>query len=278
MNGLVRVNLFGVCLIFLGGLLLSSSALARGASDRAAAEEIFKEANAAYRQNQFDNAIETYGKIISSGFESGNLYYNLGNSYFKKEEYGRALLNYERALLFIPGDSDLESSRDYVLSLLSLKPELFGNWLERAAGRLFAGVGINGLMILLTIYFAATILLLIFGLLRNEFKRPAQPFLAALGVLLIFSAIGLKEKIDRLERGGVVVSKRASVQFEPMQGATVYFELPEGSSVQVLETAKDWYKINRSDGKIGWIRQEDLGLIETKGQAGVHRPMEIRIL
>jgi len=76
----------------------------------------FVSAGMAYKDGRYESAIERYRTILDGGRESGALYYNFGNSYFKKGNLGKAVLNYERAKRFIPRDSDLNFNDTYVQS------------------------------------------------------------------------------------------------------------------------------------------------------------------
>jgi tetratricopeptide (TPR) repeat protein len=70
-------------------------------------EEIFFKSNQAYKEGRFQEAINGYGHLIQSGQRTGHLFYNLGNTYFRLEQLGRAILNFERARLLMPRDADL---------------------------------------------------------------------------------------------------------------------------------------------------------------------------
>ena len=85
--------------IFLTVVFLSSVGLAQNAS-----EDIFFEANKLYSGGEYAKAAERYEAILKSGVESGNLYYNLGNAYFKLDRKVKALAAYERATRMIPAD------------------------------------------------------------------------------------------------------------------------------------------------------------------------------
>ena len=67
--------------------------------------------DSAYINKEYDQAIEIYEALLQQG-ESGEVYYNLGNAYFKQDELGRAILNYERALLLQPGNADISANLD----------------------------------------------------------------------------------------------------------------------------------------------------------------------
>ena len=70
-------------------------------------DKLWDQANTAYINNDFPTAISLYETILSSGRQSGKLYYNLANAYFKEQEIGRAILNYNRALRLNPGNEDI---------------------------------------------------------------------------------------------------------------------------------------------------------------------------
>jgi len=77
------------------------------ARNNQSAQEDFFEANRAYKNDQFQEAIDGYLKLIENGFKNGHIYYNLGNAYFRIGDLGRAILFLERAHLLIPRDDDL---------------------------------------------------------------------------------------------------------------------------------------------------------------------------
>ena len=95
-----------VTLVFISGAFAEKENLAK-----------FYEANFAYKEGEYAKAILVYEEVLQDGLESGSLYYNLGNSYFKDEKLGKAILNYERAKLFMPRDGDLVSNYQYARSL-----------------------------------------------------------------------------------------------------------------------------------------------------------------
>ncbi|MDP2831288.1 MAG: tetratricopeptide repeat protein [Candidatus Omnitrophota bacterium] len=251
---------------FAGGLLCLVVVFSLGSSfaqetGTAEGNRLFYQGNVDYKEAKFQAAIDNYLKVLNLGLESGNLYYNLGNSYFKKGELGRAMLNYERALMFIPNDSDLKSNHEYVLSLLNLGQQSFENWLGKIANKLFAGVSVNFLTVLLSFIYILALLVLTSSLIFAQAQRSIKFLFFILPAVFIITAISLNSKIVYLNKGAVVVSKEALVKFEPREGATTYFKLSEGSKVLVLDKTQNWYKIKRPDGKIGWLDKDKLGLI-----------------
>jgi len=214
----------------------------------------FIRANDLYKDSQYAQAIVIYEAILKSGYASGNLYYNLGNCYFKKNELGRAMLNYERALVFIPGDSDLRSNYDYLRSTLNLgaKDSAGGRgalWLDRIS----QAFTIDGLTLFLALLFWIIFFGIAVAMFYPRFRMVLKPWLIGLGVLFLCGGGILFRNIDQFNQAAIVVSKEAEVKFEPAQSATTYFKLTEGEKLQVLELSGGWLKIKRLDGKIGWM-------------------------
>jgi len=100
-------------LIFI--LLLYFSGGSCFAADKPSAEELYFEANRAYKEDRYPEAIDGYLQLIGQGYVNGHLYYNLGNAYFRAGQIGRAILNYKRARLLIPRDADLNFNLHYAL-------------------------------------------------------------------------------------------------------------------------------------------------------------------
>lgn len=229
------------------------------------AKEIFDQANALYKENKYDAAAAKFEKILQSGLESGDLYYNLADSYFKQGQVGKAILNYEKAACFIPGDSDLRSNYDYSRSVLNLGREEFaGNKISVWLARLFAGIGIDTLTIFLSVVYAALFLVLILGMFSGWLKKLSRPLAFILTIAFILGLVSLDRKITCLERGAVVISNEAEARFEPLESATAYFTLKEGSKVLILESSGNWCKIKRADGKVGWVEKSALGFLDNK--------------
>ncbi len=231
-------------------------------SDNSAIAQQFEQANLLYKENKYAQAIAAYETILQQGFESGNLCYNLGNSYFKQGALGKAILNYERAKLFIPQDSDVQSNSEYARSLLHISIQdapgcLFKKWVDR----LSSGITINHLTLVVALAQAAVFLLLILKMLRNTDTKFSNACIVILVVILASGGVALKRKIDYLHTGAIVVSKEIDSKFEPLESSTTYFTLSEGSKIDVIESSGAWCKIRRFDGKVGWVNLAGLEFI-----------------
>ncbi len=221
----------------------------------------FHRANVYYEEGNYDEAIKQYGSIVESGMESGNLYYNLGNCYFKKGALGEALLNYEKARRLMPLDKDLESNYEYARSLIKgavivTRQGLPLRVLRAASGRFT----IDGLtMVLSTLY-----LLMLAGIVTGLFSRACRKYAFSLavlaGLLCIAGVIGLRGKIVLLDREAIVITGQTDAKFEPMDKATTHFTLYEGMKVEVVSSEDNWFKVRRKDDKIGWVEKNALAI------------------
>jgi len=82
--------------------------------------DIFHAAGEFYKNKEYDKSVDHYEEILLGGIEGGHIFFNLGNSYYKLGKIGKARLNYERAMKFIPRDSDLKYNYNYLLTFIPL--------------------------------------------------------------------------------------------------------------------------------------------------------------
>jgi len=225
-------------------------------------KHIFYNAANLYKEAKYDEAIKEYSKLLERGLESGNLYYNLGNCYFKKGEVGLAILNYERAKKLIPRDRDLKANYKHAKSLI------IGNstrvrkiWPMRLIYKFSDQLAIDDLTICLFIMYFVTVIIIVTGVI---FKMNKKCFLTLLSVLMIgltLGAFSFYNKVSLLDKEAIVVKEEVNVKFEPFDKATRHFTIYEGMKVCVLSSKGEWCKIERYDGKAGWVKKSVLELI-----------------
>lgn len=247
--------------VFILSLLLGSFLLAcpAQASEPTAPspQTTFYHANALYKDGQYTAAAREYEDLLEAGQASGNLYFNLGNAYFKAGEKGKAILNYERARRFIPGDPDLAANWGYAQSLTGTEPcppalwhvVLFPLARRLATSRLAwaTSVAYTLLLFLLTTY-------RLWPGRRRWLLRAA----AALGLLVVLTGTSLMHRLltDEWQRQAVVIrGGETPTRFEPAENGTVHFVLKEGALVSVADTRENWLQVARCDGRRGWIEK-----------------------
>ncbi len=251
-------NIYNIFILF---ALFSSLFLEAGFAFNNHETSAFNRANVYYEQANYDEAIKQYNSILETGWESGNLYYNLGNCYFKKGELGRAILNYEKARRLIPLDKDLESNYEYTRSLIKGGTVASKKSLPlRVLNNLFEKFTVDGLTILLSALFILILMGILISLFFRLVKKHALILTVFMGLFFIAGFAGLRGKITLLNKEGVVIVEQVDAKFEPMEKATVYFTLYEGMKVEVTSSKDNWYKIRRQDNKSGWIEKSSLSI------------------
>ncbi|MBF0488722.1 MAG: SH3 domain-containing protein [Nitrospirae bacterium] len=226
------------------------------------AEDAFKKAAEFYVEGKYDEAIREYYKPIQEGYESGNLYYNMGNCFLKKNNIGYAILYYEKAKRLIPADDDLKANYEFAESLIKNRQSVTSRpWLNRQLDRAYNPLTNNALMILILFFYVMIFAVLTAGIFIDERIREKYSTVAisAAAALLIISSYVLYERVSGVQ--SVVLAGKVEARYEPFEKATVFFTLSEGMKVEVIDTDAQWYKIKRPDGKAGWTPKNDIGLI-----------------
>jgi len=226
-------------------------------------DTLFYKANAAYSNEMYSNAITLYQQIIDEGFESSELYYNLGNAYFKSGDYPSAILNYEKAKKLDPNNEDiivnLNIANTKIVDKIEPVPELFFRKWWRSVYNLFsadmwAKVSIGG--------FILFFVLLAFYLLSKLMKIRKLAFYIGLVVLAmtIFTFIIAYQKYNVVskQKEAIVFTPTITVKSSPNPNSVDLFVIHEGSKVQILEKVGEWYEIKIANGSVGWLPAQSL--------------------
>ena len=159
------------------------------------------------------------------------------------------------AKISIPYDSDLRANYDFVRSVSNVPAWYSGEiWFYRWLDRLFDGIGLNMLTILVSGLWLLILGLMAAVLCRPGLKQIAGTLVGMLVVSLIICSMALARKINYYEHGAIVTGREVEAKFEPTAGATTYFKLSEGNTVFILDRSTGWVKIRRPDAKIGWVQ------------------------
>ncbi len=248
--------------IILTGLLFLFLPLCGASADTESATALFSKGNQYYDGGKFDQAIEEYEKIVNLGIKNYQVFYNLGNAYFRQNQLGKAVLNYRRALVFKPGDDDTEANLTYVKlftldKLEEQKMNPFSNLLQWFLG--FSSK--DNLALLTSLFYILSVVLGIFMLSWGS-KRYLLFGLISFLILFIISGTSLwaKIKVDSINYGVVVVTQ-AEVRSGPGSDYVLQFTGHEGLELRVDEQAEGWYRISLPNGIKGWISKEAVEII-----------------
>lgn len=222
-----------------------------------------KQANNLYSKGDYSSAAKLYEKILTTEGVAPELYYNLGNAYYKTNEIGRSILNYERALRLSPTFDDAR----FNLELAQLKvidnnvqiPTFFiGRWIENLI-KLQKSNQWLGLSIILFLISLISAFLFVFGSTRQFRKMSFYVGSILLGIsvlMLIFSGIRKDQLLNHHE--AIVLTGVVSVKGSPDKSGTDLFQLHEGTKVVVKSTLGSWTEIKLGNGNIGWVEQDNI--------------------
>ena len=230
------------------------------AEDSQDPRSLFYKANSLYEQREYEKASQVYAKILDIDAESGPLYFNIGNTFFKMGKIGYAILAYKKAQRLMPGDSDLKSNLVYAESLtedsaLQALPQNRIAWLFKFPFREYS---LNTVSIILIVLYLMLIAMLLMGIINSVFKRRMTILFypVLLGFLLTLGAFSIRYYDEEVLSHGVVIAKEAECKYEPIDKSNNYFTLKEGQEILVLKTRSGWRRIRRLDGKLAWVKSD----------------------
>jgi tetratricopeptide (TPR) repeat protein len=227
------------------------------------ADKLISEANSAYNQGLYDSALATYQMVIDEGYESGELYYNIGNAYYKNNDIANAILYYEKAKKILPNDENIEYNLSIANSMIVDKiekvPELFyEKWWSFFYNILDADTG----AVLLLVIFALFVFSLGFFIIAKTRKKRKLSFYITLIfflLTLLSGALTIQKYNSALEhKEAIVYDPSVTVKSSPTQNAVDLFVIHEGTKVQVIDRIESWTEIKIRNGSVGWLPSSTL--------------------
>ncbi len=226
-------------------------------------DSLFIQGNTWFSNKQYDNAIQCYTRIVELGFESPNLYYNLGNAYYKQNKYAHAILNYEKALLLRPGDVDIQQNlalaNAHVVDKINVVPDFFlKRWIAAVRDMLGPDQWAHLSIILLVIALLGFIL---FKLKSGMFFKKVGFILGVVGLLFtLISTTFMYSRIRSIRdhESAIIMLPDVNAHSSPDAQSTNVFVLHEGTKVTVTDSIQDWKEIRIANGNKGWISADAL--------------------
>lgn len=229
-------------------------------------DTMFYRANLLYQEGHYEPALEMYNAILLRGYESADLYYNMGNAAFRSNSIGHAVLYYEKALKLEPGHEDalnnLEFVSRYRLDTFEQVPELFLRTWVRAFVQMFPEHIWSILALIFFLLILSGLLMYLFSTRINLKKTGFVSGLAALLLFVItFSAAVSRHRAIVNPDTGIILAPSVVVRSSPSESGTELFILHEGTKIRVNESVSGWQNIRVVDGREGWIKEEDFDTI-----------------
>lgn len=221
-------------------------------------QDNFQKANDAYQKNDYATATKLYEMVLQDGFISKELYYNLGNCYYKVKQLSKARLNFERALLLAPADSDIQHNlkilrQDLVDEIEEIPPFFLKKW-WLSTSRLL-GSTVWSILALLTMWLGiAGLVFWLIGKTRQQRKRAFLGGLVLLALSLLCYALGnTRVALEQDSGQAVIMPKEIALRSAPDGDSKIILQLHEGTKVSTEDQLQEWYKVRLANGEVGWL-------------------------
>jgi tetratricopeptide (TPR) repeat protein len=226
----------------------------------------YHEANITYQKLDYERSIKLYEDLISNNYKSSEIYYNLGNAYFKTGNVPKAILYYERTKKLKPDDEDT----NFNLKIASLKvvdkiesvPQIF---YKRWANRLALIISANGWAItfIITVWllFAASAL---YVMAKTVITKKIS-FLLIIIFLCLTASTGViaakSHSLSHVDQQAIIMSSSVYIKSSPDDKGNDVFILHEGTKADVMDEIGEWRKIRIANGSVGWMKASDMEII-----------------
>ncbi len=219
---------------------------------------LFEKANKLYQEEKFEEAIRIYEEILQNGYESWELYYNVGNAYYRIRKLGKAILYYERAYKLNPKNEDvifnLQLANTRTVDNIPIPP------FTKFMTDLKYFLNITTLMwLMLSFYFMLTILIVLKIFIRRRgVQRLLKVIIIPVVILLIISSVWFVVRVheNSTVRFAILLIDKVDVLGAPSEDGTMLFSLHEGVKFKVEEYSGNWAKIRLANGNVGWVKKD----------------------
>ena len=230
------------------------------------ADELFQKGNEQYKLEQYEAAIETYNQIEGLGLTSSELFYNIGNCYYKLNQVANSIYNYEKALLIDPLNQDAQNNLVFARRLtIDNIEELPKSLLQKIDESFVKKLSYDGWAIISVVLSILGCTLFLFFYFAYSSGRKRFFFVTSmLSFLFLIATVTFTYKeysFAQTNVEAIIFASETEIKNAPTLNSEKVFTLHEGTKVKVLDTVDNWKKIKIADGKIGWILASELKIL-----------------
>ncbi len=227
--------------------------------------DLLIQAGKSYEAKSYKKAIENYELLIKQGYSSCELFYNLGNAYYRDKQLGKAIYNYERARKLNPNDADVKNNIAIAYSKTIDKIEVKENFFVSAVKTNVLSSFTTTSWAWLTIVASCLVCFFLYMFFAGPSVGARRiSFFMTIVVLVgffILYFLGNSAKNSKIENNfAVVTSPQVKIYTEPTATSNSKFNLHEGTRVKIIELNADWVLIKLENGNEGWLKTADVGV------------------
>jgi len=227
----------------------------------------FKSGIELYNKGDYNEAINLFVKIINNGEHSDELYFNLGNSYYKLNDIPNSIYYFEKALKLNPNDNDILNNLTYSQNMLIDKIDVLpSNQLSNILINISNFLTINQWLSfgIISIYIFLILFILYFLKRDSNSKKKYFTFSSILFCIsIVFIVTGVtKFENQKSNTEAVIFDKKIDFRTEPNYRSDVQFNLHEGTKVKLKEELGDWVLVELSNGASGWVELNSIKKID----------------
>jgi len=220
--------------------------------------EWWQHANRLYSAKQYDSAAYYFEKIAALQPQEATIYYNLGNTYYKLNKIGPAVLNYERALKIEPGNKKVADNLSLTQSRIANRiPTSEDIFFVRWWQSITAGSYATTWAVISLLFFLAIIAGLIMKRLGKSSWAGPRAVMILSAVWLVTMILSFSSAASRDSQEAVVMQNDTPLMNNTRQGKALGY-LPEGTTVAIQSHQAEWMEIRLPDGRTGWVQQNTL--------------------
>tara|TARA_B100000767_G_scaffold179962_1_gene167966 strand:+ start:91 stop:819 length:729 start_codon:yes stop_codon:yes gene_type:complete len=223
-------------------------------------EQVFKQGNKQYIDENYLAAISLYDSILTSGLESSELYYNLGNCHYKTKDWANAIWHYEKSIQLNTNKKtihNLELAKLKIIDRIEPLPQLFyKKWWSNLVQTLSTQAWQT--LVLLGISFIFILQLISqFTLLKS--KLTTKIFSTLTLIIFLITQTSFYNNFTKKE--AIIFSETIAVNSAPTFNSTNLFTLHSGTKIEIIDVIGDWINIKISNGNSGWIEYQSIKVL-----------------
>jgi len=229
-------------------------------------ENIFSQANELYNKGIYIEAINNYKEIIKNDFHSAELYYNLGNAYYRLDSIASSVYYYEKALQLNPNDRETIDNLELINKTLVDEIDPITTPLIESILNSISNIFYFETWGYISIFFSFLIVALFLSYYfanSSRVKRLTFVLLCISSIFMLVSLINGNKGYNNYINNeyAVIYSYETDLKIEPNYRSETLFMLHEGTKIQVLENYNNWIKIRLVNGQVGYIQLIDVKIL-----------------